>query len=108
MKILFECERFQMMAGLSNRELNGKWMSKALTRFITISLLFGCAGSHLVNCINAYTIDLQTMLFPVHCIAIVVAKLGTYIALLAKVEQMVELIGYLQMVVDERKWFDRF
>lgn len=105
MKILESCKRVLSIGGLGNDKytyIGGKRIPRAFSPvfIITAQLIFGVSAVKI--CIDNYAIDLQAMLFGLHCVILYTMKIISYGVLVSKTEQIHDLVEYIQMVVNER------
>lgn len=107
MKILCACKRFMTHAGIGS----GTWVKigkhvhipQILIRsaIMLAQIILGAAQA--VNSLNNYfSDDKMDVLYPLHCLLYNSTKLATYCAFIPKINEITELIEYLEMTVTER------
>lgn len=92
------------VAGLGTPHNVKKRIARFMARIVLSSILILLAyvqWNHIIEN-NAYGV--QAILFPIHCLLIFVMKLATYIVFIAKTEKISELIEYLELVVNKRRF----
>lgn len=108
MKILSECKRFLAYGGLGNdRSVNigGTHIPRIFIRIFIYFLEILLDICHTINCINNIENGIQAVLYPLHCLVLNVIKLATFGVLIRKTGRIAELIDYLHMVVNQRRFF---
>lgn len=111
MKILRECVRFIAFGGLGSEkyvEIGSNRIPRLIPRAIILFSLVVVIILEIINSINRYDQGIQEILLPVHILVHNVVKLAVYLVLLGKIEQISELIDYIDMVVQKRLFLSHF
>lgn len=109
MKILQETKRLLAWGGLGRDTTiyaGGYRIPRWVPRFIVIFGHVVLFTVHSIKIYNYYPYGLEALLFPVHCIALNNMKLSVYCVLVYKTPLINELMDYLEVVVNERRFLD--
>lgn len=104
-KVLRECKRYLSYAGLGTEQfvnIGRMWIPRTLIRAIVMFALLGMAILMVIKTINDYNISLNATLLPIHCLVHNITKFAVYSVLIRKIDQIVRLFDYVEMVVRRR------
>lgn len=108
MKILEECKRFLSYGGLGTeqfvnigKERLPRWIIRAMLTFTHVLMNWMQA----IILVNNYKLGLHAILLSIHCLLNYVVKCAVYWALVWKVNKIVDLFYYIEIVVQRRMFF---